>query len=197
MGTPHAAVTSLERLTTDGHQIAAVYTQPDRPAGRGNKIARSRVKEFAEVMGFQVRQPTGLKTDDALAEFKSLVADAAVVVAYGRILPQSFLDAFPLGAVNLHFSLLPKYRGAAPVNWAIVKGEKTTGVTTMRMDAGMDTGPILLQRSTKIGENENSIELMERLALMGSELLSRTLDEIDLGYLQRLLAQAIELANGA
>lgn len=179
MGTPQAAVASLQRCLMDGHEIVAVYTQPDRPAGRGNKIRYSPVKEFAVENALTVLQPERIKTPDAFDQFAKLGADIAVVVAYGRILPRSFLDAFPKGAVNVHFSLLPKYRGAAPVNWAIVNGETVTGVTTMKMDAGLDTGDILLQREAEIGDAENSIELMGRLAILGAELLSETLSNFD------------------
>lgn len=175
MGTPQAAVASLERVIADGHEVAAVYTQPDRPSGRGNKIAFSPVKQFALDHDLPVYQPTKIRTLEVLEEFRSHGADVAVVVAYGRILPETFLDAFPMGAINLHFSLLPKYRGAAPVNWAIVHGEKTTGVTTMKMDAGLDTGAILMQRETEIEDDETAIELMQRLASMGADLLSETL----------------------
>lgn len=175
MGTPAAAAVSLARLIDDEHDIAAVYTQPDRPAGRGNKIAFSPVKQFALDRGISVHQPIKIRTEDAIAEFRSINAELAVVVAYGRILPGSFLNAFPMGAVNVHFSLLPKYRGAAPVNWAIVNGETVTGVTTMKMDAGLDTGEILLQKETSIAVDENSISLMSRLADIGAELLSETL----------------------
>lgn len=179
MGTPRAAVPSLERILNDGHEIVAVYTQPDRPAGRGNKLAQPPVKEFALENDLEVLQPVRIKTPDALETFKSHQANAAVVVAYGRILPETFLQAFPKGAINVHFSLLPKYRGAAPVNWAIVNGETETGVTTMQMDAGLDTGAILLQSKTAIGTNENSIELMERLAVTGAALLGETLAKYD------------------
>lgn len=175
MGTPQAAVPSLERIVADGHEVSAVYTQPDRPAGRGNKIAFSPVKQAALDRGISVLQPTKIKTPEALQEFKEFAADVAVVVAYGRILPEAFLNAFLYGAINVHFSLLPKYRGAAPVNWAIVSGESMTGVTTMKMDAGLDTGDILLQSETEIGPGENSIELMARLSNSGAELLSQTL----------------------
>jgi methionyl-tRNA formyltransferase len=178
MGTPQAAVPSLERLLADGHEIAAVYTQPDRPAGRGNKVAFSPVKQTATDHDLPVLQPEKIKTDEALEEFVSHQADAAVVVAYGRILPESFLTTFPHGAINLHFSLLPKYRGAAPVNWAIARGETETGVTTMRMDAGLDTGPILLQAATEIESWESSVDLTKRLAEMGAELLSETLNRL-------------------
>ncbi len=175
MGTPKAAVPSLEIILSDGHQIVAVYAQPDRPSGRGNKITFSPVKEFALEQNLPVFQPLKVKTPEALAEFQSHKADVAVVVAYGRILPQTFLNAYPNGAINVHFSLLPKYRGAAPVNWAVVNGETRTGVTTMQMDAGLDTGDILLKRETEIGLHENSIELMERLSYIGADLISETL----------------------
>jgi methionyl-tRNA formyltransferase len=180
MGTPSAAVVSLQRLIEDGHEIAAVYTQPDRPSGRGNKITFSPVKQFGLEHELTVLQPTKVRTDEAFDQFRSLNADIAVVVAYGRILPDSFLNAFAHGAVNVHFSLLPKYRGAAPVNWAIVNGESVTGVTTMKMDAGLDTGDILLQRETEIDKEEDSIGLMFRLGEIGAELLSKTLDELSL-----------------
>ena len=179
MGTPAAAVPSLSRLIEDGHEVAAVYTQPDRPAGRGNKIAFSPVKECAMSRGIKLIQPQTIRTAEALEEFRSHNADVTVVVAYGRILPDAFLNAFPKGAVNLHFSLLPKYRGAAPVNWAIVNGETETGVTTMLMDAGLDTGAILLQRPVEIGETESSVQLMPRLSEIGAEVLSDTLARLD------------------
>ena len=179
MGTPRAAVASLERLLQDNHQVLAVWTQPDKPAGRGNKLTASPVKEFAAQNGLTVHQPTKIKTVESLELFQSHAADVAVVVAYGRILPEIFLRAFPRGAINVHFSLLPKYRGAAPVNWAIVNGEEKTGVTTMQMDAGLDTGGILLQRETEIGAEETAIDLMERLALLGADLLSETLAMLD------------------
>lgn len=179
MGTPKAAVPSLERLVGDGHDVVAVYTQPDRPSGRGNKVAFSPVKETALRLGIPVTQPTKIKTPEALAELGSYMADVLVVVAYGRILPETFLTAYPSGAVNVHFSLLPKYRGAAPVNWAIVNGETMTGVTTMKMDAGLDTGDILLQQETEIGSDETAIELMGRLSVLGADLLSGTLQRYE------------------
>jgi len=179
MGTPQAAVPTLERLITDGHEVVAVYAQPDKPSGRGNKITYSPVKQFALERTLPVFQPTKIKTPEAFDELKSHNADMIVVVAYGRILPESFLAAFPNGAVNVHFSLLPKYRGAAPVNWAIARGETITGVTTMQMDAGLDTGDILLQRESEIGAAETAPELMERLSIDGAELLSETLRTSD------------------
>ncbi|MFL6467125.1 MAG: methionyl-tRNA formyltransferase [Pyrinomonadaceae bacterium] len=179
MGTPLAAVPTFERLVKDGHEVNAVYTQPDRPSGRGNKITFSPVKQFAHDNQIPVFQPAKIKTPEALATFESHNADVAVVVAYGRILPETFLNAFPYGAVNVHFSLLPKYRGAAPVNWAIANGETKTGVTTMKMDAGLDTGDILLQSESAIGPQETAPELMERLSMLGAELLSETLLRIN------------------
>ncbi len=178
MGTPQAAVPSLARCLSDGHEIAAVYTQPDRPSGRGNKIAFSPIKEFALKHGIEVVQPLKIRTDEAIEQFRDFAADIAVVVAYGRILPKTFLEAFRFGAVNVHFSLLPKYRGAAPVNWAIVNGEKETGVTTMRMDECLDTGDILMQASTDIGADESAPELMLRLSDLGADLLCKTLSDI-------------------
>jgi len=179
MGTPMPAVPALERILQDGHEIAAVYTQPDKPSGRGNKIALSPIKEFALQHELRVLQPTKIKTAEALEEFISHNADVAVVVAYGRILPEGFLNAFPNGAINVHFSLLPKYRGAAPVNWAIANGESKTGVTTMQMDAGLDTGDILIMRETRIDPQETAIDLMDRLSMIGADLLSETLAKYD------------------
>ncbi|HVF87058.1 MAG TPA: methionyl-tRNA formyltransferase [Pyrinomonadaceae bacterium] len=182
MGTPEAAVPTLRRCVEDGHDVVAVWTQPDRPAGRGNKLAVPPVKEYALGQGIPVHQPLKIKTGEAGELFASHEADAAIIVAYGRILPSSFLLAPRRGCINVHFSLLPKYRGASPVNWAIVRGEHETGVTTMMIDEGLDTGAILLQRATAIGGAETATQLLERLALMGAELLSETLrclDEIE------------------
>ncbi len=179
MGTPQAAVPTLKKIITDGHEVVAVWTQPDRPAGRGNKLTAPPVKEFALKNNLKVFQPTKIKTKESIELFKSHNADVAVVVAYGRILSKSYLNAFPMGCINVHFSLLPKYRGAAPVNWAIVNGENKTGITTMLMDAGLDTGDILLQSETGIGKNENAVELMSRLAVDGANLLSETLEKFE------------------
>ncbi|CAN5865333.1 methionyl-tRNA formyltransferase [soil metagenome] len=179
MGTPLAAVPTLEQILDDGHDVVAVYTQPDRPKGRGNKLSAPPVKEFAVENNLQVFQPTKIKTAEAAETFKSHQADVAVVVAYGRILPESFLNAFPQKCINVHFSLLPKYRGAAPVNWAIAGGETKTGITTMKMDKGLDTGDILLQTETEIGDNEDAIELMARLSFEGAKLLSETLKNLE------------------
>ncbi|HEY5884170.1 MAG TPA: methionyl-tRNA formyltransferase [Pyrinomonadaceae bacterium] len=179
MGTPESAVRSLHRLIEDGHEVVSVWTQPDKPAGRGDKIHFPPVKRFALAHGLKLEQPTKLRTDEAKGLFSSYDADVAVVVASGRILPREFLTAPRRGCVNVHFSLLPKYRGAAPANWAIVNGEKQTGVTTMFIEEELDSGPILLQRETAIGETETASQLMERLSVIGADLLSQTLRELD------------------
>ena len=179
MGTPEAAVPTLRRCLDDGHEVVAVWTQPDRPSGRGNKVSFSPVKEFALSHSLNVHQPARIKNDEAKQLFASHDADVAVVVAYGRILPDEFLRAPRRGCINVHFSLLPLYRGAAPTNWAIIKGETETGVTTMFIEPALDTGPILLQRKTTIGEKETAPELMQRLAEIGAELLGETLARLD------------------
>lgn len=180
MGTPESAVASLKRLLDDGHEIVAVWTQPDKPAGRGDKVRSPPVKEFALARGVTVEQPKRIKTDEAKALFASYAADMAVVVAYGRILPTEFLHAPKYGCINVHFSLLPKYRGAAPANWAIVRGERETGVTTMFIEEELDSGPILLQREASIGEKETAPQLMQRLEAIGADLLSETLSRLDM-----------------
>jgi methionyl-tRNA formyltransferase len=179
MGTPQAAVPTLRRCVADGHEVVAVWTQPDRPSGRGNKVSFSPVKEFALSESIPVFQPQKIKTTETKELFASHDAEVAVVVAYGRILPDEFLRAPARGCINVHFSLLPKYRGAAPTNWAIVNGDKETGVTTMFMEPTLDTGPILLQHATKIGDTETAPELIQRLSETGAELLSETLARLD------------------
>ena len=179
MGTPQAAVSALRQCLDDGHEVVAVWTQPDRPSGRGNKITPSPVKEFALSRGLNVFQPARIRNDEAKQLFASHDADVAVVVAYGKILPDEFLQAPRRGCINVHFSLLPLYRGAAPANWAIINGEKETGVTTMFIEPSLDTGPILLQQTTRIGETETAPELLERLAEIGAPLLGETLARLD------------------
>jgi methionyl-tRNA formyltransferase len=179
MGTPQTAVPTLEKILADEHTVAAVWTQPDKPAGRGNKVTASPVKEFALKNNLPVFQPAKIKTDETLNLFRSHEADVAVVVAYGRILPVGFLQTPKFGCINVHFSLLPKYRGAAPVNWAIVQNEQKTGVTTMLMDAGLDTGDTLLQNEIEIGEAETAPELLHRLSGLGADLLSETLEKLN------------------
>jgi methionyl-tRNA formyltransferase len=179
MGTPDSAVSSLQRLLTDGHEVVAVWTQPDKPAGRGDKMHSPAIKTFALEHSLPIEQPKKIKTPEAKELFASYDADVVVVVAYGRILPPEFLRAPRRGCINVHFSLLPLYRGAAPANWAIVNGEEKTGVTTMFIEEELDSGPVLLQRETMIGETETAPELMLRLAVIGADLLGETLAQFD------------------
>jgi methionyl-tRNA formyltransferase len=179
MGTPESAVVSLARLIEDGHEIVSVWTQPDKPAGRGDKLHAPPVKNFAIKHNLPLEQPTKIKTRESKDLFASYDADVAVVVAYGRILPSEYLVAPKNGCINVHFSLLPRYRGAAPVNWAIVGGEEKAGVTTMFIAEELDSGPLLLQRETAISEGETAPELMTRLAEMGADVLSETLSKLE------------------
>ncbi len=181
LGTPSFAVPTLETLVEAGHEVVLVVTQPDRPKGRGQQVAFSPVKEAALRLGLPVYQPERVGGPEGVERLRELDADAMVVVGYGQIIPQSIIDIAPMGIINVHASLLPKYRGAAPIQWAIVNGETVTGVTTMRIDAGLDTGDMLLKAETRIGPEETAIELGERLALMGAELLVRTLDGLAAG----------------
>ena len=181
MGTPEFAVPSLNKLIAAGHKVLAVFTQPDRPVGRKQIITPPPVKGCALAHGLTVHQPTKIKTPEARAEIEPLLqsADAVIVAAYGRILPDYMLAAPRRGCINVHSSLLPKYRGAAPINWAIANGETETGVTIMQMDAGMDTGDVLQMAATPIGEFETAAELTPRLAEIGAALLVDTLDKLD------------------
>jgi methionyl-tRNA formyltransferase len=182
MGTPEFSVPSLERLIIDGHEVAAVFTQPDKPAGRGKHLHVPPVKTLALGHGIAVHQPSKIKTNEEVrAIFESIAPDACVVVAYGKILPAWMLAIPRLGCINVHASLLPMYRGAAPINWAIANGERGTGVTIMQMDVGMDTGPMFTQRSTPIGDQETAPELSAKLALVGADLLSETLPRVERG----------------
>jgi len=184
LGTPAFAVPTLERIVTAGHQVAAVFTQPDRPKGRGGQVAASPVKETALRLGLPVYQPERIRRPEPVEQLKQMNPDAMVVVGYGQIIPQSIIDIPPYGIINVHGSLLPKYRGAAPIQWAIASGETHTGVTTMRIDAGLDTGDMLLKWETEIGPEENALELGERMALAGADLLVETLARIDAGNIQ-------------
>lgn len=179
MGTPAIAVPALEALVGAGHDVAAVFTQPDRPVGRKQVLHAPEVKVAAERLGIPVHQPTKVRTDETRDLVASFEPDAAVVFAYGRILPQALLDIPRLGCINVHTSLLPKYRGAAPIQWAVANGETETGVTTMCMDAGLDTGPMLLRRATAIDPAETAIELAERLSQIGADLVVETLARFD------------------
>ena len=175
MGTPEFAVPSLERIIKDGHELCGVITQPDRPRGRGLAICPPPVKIAAEKYGVSVFQPQSLKGVSVDAYIRDLSPELIVVVAYGRILPESVLNIPPLGCVNVHASLLPAYRGAAPIQWAIINGEKRTGITTMHMAKGLDTGDIILMEALNIGENETFGELHDEMMELGACVLSSTL----------------------
>jgi methionyl-tRNA formyltransferase len=175
MGTPVFAVPTLERIVEAGHGVIGVFTQPDRPKGRGGQMAAPPVKECALRLGLTVHQPERVRRPEIVEQLKQLNPDAMVVVGYGQIIPQSIIDIPRLGIINVHASLLPKYRGAAPIQWAIANGETRTGVTTMRIDAGLDTGDMLLRWGTEIGPEETSLELGERMSVAGADLLVKTL----------------------
>ncbi|NBR52540.1 MAG: methionyl-tRNA formyltransferase [Rhodobacteraceae bacterium] len=178
MGTPVFSVAALEALVGAGHEIVCAYTQPPRPAGRGKKEQPSPVQARAEALGIPVRHPTSLKGAEAQAEFAALGADVAVVVAYGLILPQAILDAPRHGCLNIHASLLPRWRGAAPIHRAIMAGDAETGVCIMQMEAGLDTGPVLLRKVTAIGAEETTGELHDRLAAIGAEAIVEALAKL-------------------
>jgi methionyl-tRNA formyltransferase len=186
MGTPEFAVPSLQKLIDAGHTITAVFTQPDKPVGRKQIVTPPPIKVLAEQYNIPVYQPTKIRTEDARREFEPLFrsVDAGVVAAYGRILPDWMLHEPKYGCLNVHSSLLPKYRGAAPINWAIVNGETETGVTIMQMDEGLDTGAILLQGKLAIGADERTPELTARLAELGAQLLVETLVKLERNELQ-------------
>ena len=184
MGTPEFSVPTLKALAEAGHEVAAVYSQPPRPAGRGQKERPSPVQAYAESQGWTVRTPTSLKTAEAQADFTALDLDVAVVVAYGLILPQAILDAPRLGCVNVHASLLPRWRGAAPIQRAILAGDAETGVTIMQMEAGLDTGPMLLTRSLPITRETSAQALHDALADLGAAMINDALAGLDSGELR-------------
>lgn len=180
MGTPDFAKESLEALYNAKYEILAVVTNPDRPKGRGMKMIASPVKEFALEKGIKIYQPERVRNNEEfISEIKALKPDVICVVAYGKILPKEILEIPSKGCINVHGSLLPKYRGAAPIQWAVLNGDKKTGVTTMYMDVGMDTGDMILKQETQIGEDETTGELWERLSKIGGDLLVKTLKEIE------------------
>jgi methionyl-tRNA formyltransferase len=183
LGSGAFAVPSLEALLDRGHDVAALVTQPDREKGRGRTLAATPTKAVAEGRGLPVLQPRRIKDPAAIEALRALRPDVQVVVAYGQILPRAVIDIPPLRTVNVHSSLLPRYRGAAPIHWAVVNGEAETGVTTMLIDEGLDTGPTLLARSTPIRPEETSPELEQRLARIGAEILLETLDGLAAGTL--------------
>jgi methionyl-tRNA formyltransferase len=181
LGTPAFAVPTLERTVEAGHHVLAVLTQPDRARGRGQHAAAPPVKEAALRLGLPVYQPERVRRPEAVEYLRGLAPDSMVVVGYGQIIPQSVIDLAPLGIINVHASLLPAYRGAGPIQWAILNGETRTGVTTMRIDAGLDTGDMLLKAETAIDPEEDATELGRRLAAMGADLLVETLRGLKAG----------------
>lgn len=185
MGTPDFALQTLQGLIDAGCNLIGVYTQPDRPKGRGKQLAAPPIKELALHHDIPVYQPIKLRQPEAVAELEALAPDLIVVVAYGQILPKSVLDIPRYGCINVHASLLPRYRGAAPINKAIIDGETETGITTMYMDVGLDTGDMLIKKSLTIGPQETAGELHDRLAVLGRETMEETLQKLCAGTLQR------------
>lgn len=185
LGTPEFATPTLEALLAAGHEVAAVYTQPDRPKGRGNRLSQSPVKETAIRHGLTVLQPERIRRPENSAMLGALEPDVMVVVGYGQIIPQNIIDIPPHGILNVHASLLPRYRGAAPVQWAIASGERETGVTIMQIDAGLDTGDMLSHWRTEIGPHETAPELSARMAKEGANLLIESLRRIESGTARR------------
>jgi len=181
MGTPDYAVPALRAIVAAGHQVVAAYSQPPRPSGRGHKTVKSPVQQTAEELGIPVFTPTSLKTEEALQQFASFEADLAVVVVYGLLLPKAILEAPKYGCINIHASLLPRWRGAAPIQRAMLAGDHETGVTIMQMDEGLDTGDMLLQDVLPITTSSTSPELHERIFYMGSSLVLEVLRDIELG----------------
>ena len=186
MGTPDFAKESLEAIYNEGYDIEAVVTNPDKPKGRGMKMIASPVKEFAIEKNLKIYQPVKVRNNtEFIDELKKINPDVICVVAYGKILPKEILEIAKYGCINVHGSLLPQYRGAAPIQWAVLNGDKTTGITTMYMDEGMDTGDIILKREVEIGENETTGELWDKLSKIGGELLIETLKNIENGTAPR------------
>lgn len=185
MGTPEFAVASLRRLVEDGHEICGVFTQPDKPKNRGHKLAFSPVKEYALTKDLLVFQPVSLRNEEALEQIRALNPQLTVVAAYGQLLPDAVLNVPPLGSINVHSSLLPKYRGAAPINWAVLNGDETTGVSIMYMVRELDAGDVILQKSTAIGADEDAQALTVRLAELGAEALSETVKALEAGTASR------------
>lgn len=185
MGTPEFAVASLKRLVEDGHEVCGVFTQPDKPKNRGHKLMFSPVKEYAITQNLEVYQPLKMRDGEALGIVKTLAPELIVVAAYGKILPEDILNAPKYGSINVHSSLLPRYRGAAPINWAILDGETETGVSIMYMAKELDAGDVILQKRTPIGAEENAQELTMRLAELGAEALSETVTALANGTAAR------------
>lgn len=184
MGTPDIAATCLKQVIADGFDVVGVYTQPDRPKGRGMKLVASPVKEVALANGIPVFQPENFREEETVQQLRDLQPDICAVVAYGRILPQKVLDVPPLGCINIHASVLPRYRGSAPYQWAVLDGLRETGVTAMYLCREMDAGDIIDVSKTPIGENETAGELLDRLAVLGADLLSKTLTRFTAGKVE-------------
>ena len=185
MGTPEFAVASLKRLVEDGHQVCGVFTQPDKPKNRGHKMAFSPVKEYALTVGIPVYQPLKMRDGEALDIVRELAPELIVVAAYGKLLPEDILNTPPYGSINVHSSLLPKYRGAAPINWAILNGERVTGVSIMYMAKELDAGDVILCRETPIDPDEDAQALTARLALLGADALAEAVEQLKNGTAQR------------
>lgn len=185
MGTPDFAVPSLEEIHRAGHELCGVYCQSDKPKGRGHKLQAPAVKLAAQSLGLPIYQPAKLRDEAVLEEIRRLAPDCIVVVAYGKLLPKAVLDIPKYGCINVHGSLLPRYRGAAPIQWAVINGDARTGITTMYMAEGLDTGDIILQAETEIAPQETAGELFDRLKALGAELLLRTLELIGEGKAPR------------
>lgn len=184
MGTPEFAVPCLERLISDGHNVKGVFTQPDKPKGRGHKMQFPPVKECAVEAGIPVYQPLKMKDGEAISILENLKPELIIVVAYGKILPKEILDYPKYGCINMHASILPRYRGAAPIQWSVLNGEKISGVTAMQMDVGLDTGDMLLTKTVEIGENETAGELHDKLSVLGADVMSETIDLLSKGELK-------------
>ncbi|WP_094546477.1 methionyl-tRNA formyltransferase [Petroclostridium xylanilyticum] len=185
MGTPEFAVPCLDMLVNEGYNVIGAVTQPDKPKGRGHKLSQPPVKEYAVSKGIPVFQPSNLKNGSFKDDLENLNPDLIVVVAYGKILPKYILDYPKYGCINVHASLLPKYRGAGPIQWCIINGEKETGITTMYMDEGMDTGDMILKKKISIGEDETAGELHDRLSVLGAEVLKETVGLLEKGPIPR------------
>ena len=181
MGTPDFAVGTLEKIIEAGHEVIGVYTQPDKPKGRGKELAMSAVKVKARELGLPVFQPERVRNEDVIEQIRAMKPDVMVVVAFGQILPKALLEIPKLGCVNVHASLLPAYRGAAPIQWAVLDGLEKTGVTTMLMDEGLDTGDILMQREVVLDKKETGGSLFDKLSVVGAELLVETLAALENG----------------
>lgn len=192
MGTPDFAVPSLEMLVNEGYEVVAAVTQPDKPKGRGNKLTAPPVKEFALLHGINVLQPEKIKTPEFIEQIRALNPDLLITAAYGKILSKDLLEVPTKGCINVHGSLLPAYRGAAPINWAVINGEKKTGITTMFTDVGLDTGDMLLKKELEINPDMTVGELHDKMAVLGAEVLKETLIELKKGTLKRIPQQDSE-----